>query len=112
MNRRLLQLPAAILLSVYVVPLQQASAHIYPTKAIRLIVPYVPGGANDNIARPLAQKLTEALGKQVVVENRGGGGSLIGAANVANSLADGHVLLFCSIATHVTSPQLIRLRAI
>ena len=51
----------------------------YPTKSIRLIVPYPPGGSNDNLARPLVQKLTEQLGVQVILENRGGGGALIGA---------------------------------
>ena len=83
-------------------------AQSYPTRPIRLVVPYVPGGGNDNLARPLAQKLTENLGKQVVVENRGGAGSMIGAAIVAQAPPDGHTLLLCSIATHVTSPQLYR----
>lgn len=82
------------------------AAQSYPAKPIRLIVPYPPGGANDNIARPLVQKLTESLGTQIVLENRGGGGALIGADIVAKATPDGYTLLFCSTATQATSPQL------
>jgi len=85
-----------------------ALAQTYPAKPIRLIVPYPPGGANDNIARPLALKLTDSLGVQVILENRGGGGALIGADIVAKATPDGYTLLFCSTATQATSPQLIR----
>src|SRR5471032_522581 len=85
-----------------------AVAQSYPSKPIRLIVPYPPGGANDNLARPLVQKLTENLGTQVILENRGGGGAIIGADIVAKAPPDGYTLLFCSTATHATSPQLIR----
>lgn len=84
-----------------------APAQEYPMKSIRLIVPYPPGGANDNLARPLVQKLTESLGVQVILENRGGGGALIGADIVAKAQPDGYTILFCSTATHATSPQLI-----
>ncbi len=82
-------------------------AQPYPSKPIRLIVPYPPGGANDNLARPFVQKLGEDLGTQVILDNRGGGGALIGADLVAKAPADGYTLLFCSTATHATSPQLI-----
>src|SRR4051812_18286289 len=85
-----------------------ALAQTYPVKSIRLIVPYPPGGANDNLARPLVQKLTEAFGVQVILENRGGGGALIGADIVAKAQPDGYTILFCSTATHATSPQLIK----
>ena len=85
-----------------------AGAQGYPSKPIRLIVPYPPGGANDNIARPLVHKLTENLGVQVILENRGGGGALIGADIVAKATPDGYTLLFCSTATQATSPQLFK----
>ena len=80
-------------------------AQDYPAKPIRLIVPYPPGGANDNLARPLVQKLGEQLGTQILLDNRGGGGALIGADIVAKAPPDGYTLLFCSTATHATSPQ-------
>jgi tripartite-type tricarboxylate transporter receptor subunit TctC len=84
-----------------------AVAQDYPVRSIRLIVPYPPGGANDNLARPLVQKLGESLGTQVILDNRGGGGALIGADLVAKAPPDGYTLLFCSTATHATSPQLM-----
>lgn len=85
-----------------------AGAQGFPSRPIRLIVPYIPGGANDNVARPLAQKLTDALGRAVVVDNRGGGGSMIGASVAAKAPPDGHTLLLCSIATHAISPNLYK----
>src|SRR5687768_9433424 len=56
-----------------------AHAQDYPTKPIRLIVPYPPGGATDALVRPIAQSLTQKLGTQFIVDNRGGGATLIGA---------------------------------
>lgn len=97
-----------ITLITHVFPPQQAFAQSYPSKAIRLIIPYTPGGASDNVARPLAQKLTEGLGAPVVVDNRGGAGTMIGADIVAKAPADGYTLLLCSVATHAASPQLYR----
>ena len=96
---------AAVLLCL--APAAQA-AQDYPRKPIRLIVPYPPGGANDNLARPLVQKLGERLGTQVILDNRGGGGATIGAELVARAQPDGYTLLFCSTATHATSPQLMK----
>jgi tripartite-type tricarboxylate transporter receptor subunit TctC len=87
--------------------LSNVTAQTYPARPIRLIVPYPPGGANDNLARPLVQKLSESLNMQVVLENRGGGGAVIGADLVAKSAPDGYTILFCSTATHATSPQLL-----
>ena len=84
-----------------------AVAQNYPGKPIRLVVPYPPGGANDNLARPLVQKLGENMATQVILDNRGGGGAMIGAELVARAPADGYTLLFCSTATHATSPQLM-----
>ena len=78
----------------------------YPVKPVRLIVPYPPGGGNDTLARIFGQKLTEALGQQIVVENRPGAGTIIGTASVARAAPDGYTLLLSSIATHAFSPFL------
>src|SRR5688572_32989103 len=70
-----------------------AFAQAYPAKPVRLVVGWPPGGAADGVARPLAIKLTEALGRTVVVDNRGGATGTIGAAIVAKAPADGYTLL-------------------
>ena len=78
----------------------------YPTKPVRVIVPYPPGGGNDTLARLFGQKLTEAWGQQFVIENRPGAGTIIGTAAAAKSPADGYTILLSSIATHAFSPHL------
>ena len=83
-----------------------AFAQSYPVKPIRLVLPYPPGGGTDVIARPLAQKLTEQLGQQVIVDNRGGAGGNIGMEFVAKSPADGYTLLFALTAQYAVNPSL------
>jgi tripartite-type tricarboxylate transporter receptor subunit TctC len=65
----------------------------FPAKPIRLVLPYPPGGGTDTIARPLAQRLTESFGQQVLVDNRGGGGGSIGMEYVAKAPPDGHTIV-------------------
>ena len=83
------------------------SAEIYPQRAVRLIVPYPPGGAGDIVGRMLSAKLTEALGQQVVVDNRGGGGQIIATEITAKAPPDGYTLFLAS-ATHSINPGLRR----
>ncbi len=81
-------------------PLSAAVAQEYPSKPIKLIVPYPPGGATDVIGRIVALKLSEALGQQLVVDNRGGAAGSIGAAAAATSPADGYTLLLGALTSH------------
>lgn len=80
----------------------------YPDRPIRLVVPFAPGGGNDTLARLYGQRLGEALGQAVVVENRAGAGATVGTAHVARSAPDGYTLLLSSIASHAVSPSLYR----
>jgi len=73
-------------------------AQSYPTKPIRMIVPYPPGGGTDIVGRMVAQKLFESLGQQVIVDNRGGATGSIGAEAAAKSLPDGYTILMGNIA--------------
>ena len=76
----------------------QAQANWMPTKPIRVIVPFPPGGSNDIVGRLVANDMAPILGQQVVIDNRGGAGGIIGSEIAANSLPDGHTLLIASVA--------------
>ena len=82
-------------------------ADAYPQRAVRLIIPYPPGGAGDIVGRMLSAKLTDALGQQVVVDNRGGGGQIIATEITAKAPPDGYTLFLAS-ATHGINPGLRR----
>jgi tripartite-type tricarboxylate transporter receptor subunit TctC len=73
-----------------------AQAQTWPSKTVRFIVPFPPGGSTDLAARTVADKLTRALGAQVLVENRAGGGGAIGTVEAARAAPDGHTLLFAA----------------
>ncbi|MGN6461007.1 MAG: Bug family tripartite tricarboxylate transporter substrate binding protein [Pseudolabrys sp.] len=79
----------------------------YPTKPVKLVVPFPPGGTTDIVARILAQKLGETFGKSFVVENKAGAGGLVGADYVAKSEADGHTLLLGNSGALATALKLV-----
>jgi tripartite-type tricarboxylate transporter receptor subunit TctC len=81
-----------------------AQAQAYPNKPVRVIIPFPPGGTLDTVGRLLAQKLSEQLGQQFVVENKPGGNGIIGADVVAKAAADGYTVLF-NASTFTTAPM-------
>jgi tripartite-type tricarboxylate transporter receptor subunit TctC len=83
-----------------------ASAQPFPTKQVTLVVPYAPGGSTDIMARVMAQHLPAALGQPVVVENRTGGGGLVGWGSVARAAADGHTLLTSEMSYPISAALL------
>jgi tripartite-type tricarboxylate transporter receptor subunit TctC len=85
-----------------------AFAQAWPSKSVRMIVPFAAGGATDVVARLLAQKLTEEWGQSVVVENRAGAGGNIGADAVAKSTPDGYMLLMASGAIVIAGPHMYK----
>ena len=97
-----LLLGAALAIASFAVHAQSA----YPAKPVRLVLPYPPGGGSDIIARPLAQRLTETLKQQVIVENRGGAGGNIGMELVAKSPPDGHTIVLALTAQLAVNPSL------
>jgi tripartite-type tricarboxylate transporter receptor subunit TctC len=86
-----------------------ATAQEYPTRLVRLIIPFPPGGSNDVVGRIVAIQLAERLGKQVIVDNRGGAGGVLGSEAAANSAPDGYTLLVISLA-HAVNPGLYKLK--
>src|SRR3972149_5531982 len=89
-------------------PFATVFAQQYPTRPIRFIVPFVPGGGVDLIGRTIGQKLNEAWSQPVVVDNRGGGGGNIGTDMVAKSPPDGHTLLMGYVGNLAINPFLFR----
>jgi tripartite-type tricarboxylate transporter receptor subunit TctC len=85
---------------------QLAQAQSYPTKPVRLVVPYAPGGATDIIARAAAIELTKTLGQSVIVENRAGAGGNVGAELVAKSAPDGYTMVMSASSLHGITPFL------
>jgi tripartite-type tricarboxylate transporter receptor subunit TctC len=83
-----------------------AQAQNYPTKPVTIVVPFAPGGSSDLVSRPLAQKLTEAWKRQVIVDNRPGGAGLIAMQTVARAAPDGHTLILGHIGVLAVNPAM------
>ncbi len=98
-------LKAAVLLLAFSAPV---FAQDYPNRPVRLIIPFPPGGSNDVVGRMVAKQLSEKLGQQVFVDNRGGAGGTIGTEAVAKADPDGYTLAIVSIA-HAVNPALYTL---
>ncbi|MES3004356.1 MAG: tripartite tricarboxylate transporter substrate binding protein [Pseudomonadota bacterium] len=100
MKRAFLKHIALLAVGMLVAPFAAAQAN-YPDRPIRLIVAFPPGGVVDPAARVVAQKMSELLGQPIVIDNRAGGNTSIGAGMVAKAPADGYTLLFTAGSTHV-----------
>src|SRR5213083_2452044 len=85
-----------------------AQAQDFPTRPIRMIVPYAPGGLPDTMTRIIGPKMSEALGQQIVVENRPGAGGISGTEVVARSTADGYTLLIADVGQLAINPHLFK----
>lgn len=101
---RTFRLAASIAVALASLASAPAHSQTYPTKSIRLIVPFAPGGSTDALARTVGQKLSDNLGQQVVVDNRTGANGNIGTDLVAKAPADGYTLLMAFDATMVINP--------
>ena len=107
MSVRNWRLPMLAVFAVALLPAPGAIAQTYPVRPVRMIVPFAPGGNTDIIARIVAPKMGENLGQQIVIDNRGGAGSVIGTELAARAPADGYVLLMVS-AAHTINPAMAK----
>ena len=81
-----------------------ATAANYPSHPVRMVVPYPPGGSADILARLIGEKLQGQLKQTIVVENRPGGGAIVGARSIINAPADGYTLLLGTVSSHAMTP--------
>ena len=104
-TRRLLR-ASLVSSAILAIVVTNASAQTYPSRTITIVVPFPPGSSPDGIARILAARLTDRIGKPFIVENRPGAASLTGAADVAKAVPDGYTLLVGGSSSFATGPAL------
>lgn len=102
--RHLVLLASGLMLGIW----PDVAKAAYPERPITLVVPFPAGGSTDLVARVVADRMGKSLGQQVVVENKGGAGGNIGAAQVAKAEPDGYTILMGTIATHALNPALYK----
>ena len=106
-RRTLLKIQAATGAIVLLAPVR-GMTDTFPSRPIRLVVPFPSGGPTDIVARPLAKLLSDSLRQSVFIDNRGGAGGTVGAANAAQAAPDGHTLFLGTVGTHAINPALYK----
>lgn len=86
----------------------QAKAQSFPDRVVTMVVPFAAGGSTDVVARVIADKMSQLLGQQVIVQNVGGAGGSLGAGNVARADPDGYTILMGTVATHALNPLILK----
>lgn len=106
--KRTLFATAIAALAVALAPAGPAAAQDFPTRPVTLVIPFAAGGSTDLVGRLIAERMAAELGQPVVVENKGGAGGNLGAAQVAKASPDGYTILMGTVATHALNPALYK----